>query len=333
MVTSTEQGSSFAPSSQAIPSEAPSLANLSRNALLYGLALGYQISLPGSTYLDDDFWLELLQEASSRNLLCDAFLNGLVTSGVCISKLVISAQKDIGITPEWYTKSDRVQLLDLTSFTFLSASFEHPQQQQNYYRNYCEELSSLLYTLARRNKNAQKSHTLSHLHLELHCISSTLPSMLSKLAGSIKEVFFSNYSSLQVLKLEGIKHMEIFEHYDENFSFVEALAEACVSVTTLSFSKSTGFRDRHGQALLASSLTQEVRLQRLQDLDLSYTAVGNLTFIALHNRAGLIAASSENSDNRAIAPIQSQNLSTIRNGERQFDSQKRPTAATEKTSV
>ncbi len=75
MVTSTEQGSSFAPSSQAIPSEAPSLANLSRNALLYGLALGYQISLPGSTYLDDDFWLELLQEGKKNaNLyyyLCD----------------------------------------------------------------------------------------------------------------------------------------------------------------------------------------------------------------------------------------------------------------------
>jgi hypothetical protein len=52
----------------------PSLSNLSRNALLYGLASGCVIVIPENSYLGEEFWENLVQEGAYDTELCPQVL-------------------------------------------------------------------------------------------------------------------------------------------------------------------------------------------------------------------------------------------------------------------
>lgn len=48
----------------------PSLSNLSRNALLYGLASGCVIVIPENSFLGEEFWENLVQEGAYDTEVC-----------------------------------------------------------------------------------------------------------------------------------------------------------------------------------------------------------------------------------------------------------------------
>jgi hypothetical protein len=51
----------------------PSLSNLSRNALLYGLASGCVVVIPENSYLGEEFWENLVQEGAYDTEFCPTY--------------------------------------------------------------------------------------------------------------------------------------------------------------------------------------------------------------------------------------------------------------------
>jgi hypothetical protein len=156
-----------------------------------------------------------------------------------------------------------------------------------------EELSSLLHQMSRHNSTLQRlelnwngdannirasTATSVASNMGYSDSSSNLSSATNLLSKSIQALLLTTSSTLQVLKLEGIPFVNVFSSgilEDVNWARLH----------TLSFANSTGFRDRHGRALLSQS-----RLPNLRHLDISFTSIHNLTYTALcHYRQPLLS--------------------------------------------
>lgn len=185
----------------------------------------------------------------------------------------------IGFSQGWWKTCENAKRLlqHVTCFTFIRKEMG-PSSSLDYL--WKEELSSLLHQMARHNS------TLKQLQLHWNGSTSTTSANCSEnnnnshhsstnlLSKCIQGLVLSTSSTLQILKLEGIPFMHVFSS--------GILEEACCPcLHTISFAHSSGFRDRHGQALLSHSTTATSRLPQLAHLDLSFTAVHNLTYTAL----------------------------------------------------
>lgn len=227
--------------------------------------------------------------ASNRKLLSDAFFNGLVESGIWLHKLMISSKDMTGFSQGWWkTCVNAKKLLQhLLCFTFLRKSSSYLDFLWK------EELSSLLYQMSRNNSTLQRfelnwngdannirasAATSVASNMGYSDNSSNQSSATNLLSKSIQALLLSTSSTLQVLKLEGIPFINVFSS-----GILEEVNWTCLH--TLSFANSTGFRDRHGRALLSQS-----RLPNLRHLDISFTSIHNLTYTTLcHYRQPLLS--------------------------------------------
>jgi len=202
---------------------------------------------------------------------------------------MISSKDMTGFSQGWWKTCENAKKLlqHITCFTFVRKSSSYPDFLWK------EELSSLLHQMSRHNSTLQHlelnwngdgnnifASTATSVATNIGCIdsSSNQSSSTNLLSKCLQTLLISTSSTLQVLKLESIPFINVFSS-----GILEEVNWTCLH--TLSFAKSTGFRDRHGRALLSQS-----RLAELRHLDVSFTSIHNLTYTTLcHYRQPLLS--------------------------------------------
>mmetsp|Transcript_3143 Transcript_3143/g.4936 ORF Transcript_3143/g.4936 Transcript_3143/m.4936 type:complete len:1566 (-) Transcript_3143:77-4774(-) len=145
--------------------EVPSLAILARHTLLHGLAAGHPVNfdeeVSNPVILDEQFWDELMLEASERRLLSDTFLSALCLSGMPPHKLILKGGRGDAAV------SDRLLLTNPSSMICSNSSSDNAadgissrQKQQQTFSSVSDMLLSSLLHLRfsddrRRRSNRQ----------------------------------------------------------------------------------------------------------------------------------------------------------------------------------
>ena len=298
------------------------LTVLSRYALLHGLSRGIPVTFREEItnpiiLSDESFWNDLLNEARERRLLSDAFLLALCESGIPPRRLELKGGRgDAAVTERWlfsgsatgnfhsqshenYFSSAAEMLLSSLDHFKVSDIRKHGDQA---FRRVEDELFDKTNGYLSCYGNSDTLHRFmgnsSDLSIALHAVARTCSSLEYLEVGPFgrNEITENDHGLTGALKaisasckqLKSISFDGLVLRADQtvssslgSLSFFESFSQNCGStLQSLSLSHCSGVQDRHIQSLLLYGAACPM----LQSLDLSYTAVGCLSFSALSQR-------------------------------------------------